>query len=83
MPAIETSAMSKVAGKARSYVPAGTARQTKDFYINAESMAAGPIASASEVAVAMAKDASMRKFTVSGAIPDTTSGISSIKAGAS
>ena len=34
MPAIETAAMPKVAGMARSYVPACTARQTKDFRIN-------------------------------------------------
>jgi hypothetical protein len=33
MPAIETAAMPKVAGKGRSYVPACTARQAKDFYI--------------------------------------------------
>ena len=33
MPAIETVAMPKVAGKARSYIPACTARQTKDFHI--------------------------------------------------
>ena len=33
MPAIEIAAMPKVAGKARSYVPACTARQTKDFHI--------------------------------------------------
>ena len=33
MPAIETVAMPKVAGKARSYIPACTARQTKNFHI--------------------------------------------------
>ena len=33
MPAIETAAMPKVAGMARSYVPVRTARQIKDFHI--------------------------------------------------
>ena len=34
MPAIEIAAMPQVAGMARSYVPAGTTRQKRDFRIN-------------------------------------------------
>ena len=33
MPAIETAAMPKVAGMARSYGPACTTKQAKDFHI--------------------------------------------------
>jgi len=34
LPAIEISAIPEVAGMARSYVPAGTTRQERDFHIN-------------------------------------------------
>jgi hypothetical protein len=34
MPAIEIAAMPKVAGMARSYVPACATRQGRDFHIN-------------------------------------------------